>query len=227
MPVLAYILTALAAYLLGSIPFGYLMAKAKGIDIRSVGSGNIGATNAMRVLGKPAGIAVLLLDAAKGFAAVAWLTPMIFNQFDIWLHHHFSGSSDYFQYQSVELQTRFFVLAGVSAVLGHNYTCWLKFKGGKGIATTAGVYLALAPWALLIALVVFILALLVSRIVSVASMSAAVALPVAVWVMPPHNYFLGLVTTALGALAIYKHKANLKRLLAGTENRLGQKKETK
>jgi glycerol-3-phosphate acyltransferase PlsY len=112
-------------------------------------------------------------------------------------------------------------------VLGHNYTCWLKFKGGKGIATTAGVYLALAPWALLIALGVFILALLVTRYVSVASMSGAVVLPVTVWVMTPHNLFLGFVTTALGALAIYKHKANLQRLKAGTENRFGQKKETK
>ena len=227
MPVLAYILTALGAYLLGSIPFGFLVAKAKGIDIRSVGSGNIGATNAMRVLGKPAGIFVLVMDLLKGYAAVAWLTPMIFNQFDVWLHRHFSGSWDYFQYQPGELQTRFFVLAGICAVLGHNYTCWLKFKGGKGIATTAGVYLALAPWALLMALVVFILALLASRIMSVASMSGAVALPVAVWVLTPHNYFLGIVTTALGALAIYKHKSNIQRLLAGTENRFGKKKETK
>ena len=227
MPVLSYILTALGAYLLGSIPFGFLVAKAKGIDIRSVGSGNIGATNAMRVLGKPAGIFVLVMDLLKGYAAVAWLTPMIFNQFDIWLHHYFSGSSDYFQYQPVELQARFFVLAGVCAVLGHNYTCWLKFKGGKGIATTAGVYLALAPWALLIALVVFILALLASRIMSVASMSGAVALPAAVWMMTPHNLFLGIVTTALGALAIYKHKSNIQRLLAGTENRFGKKKESK
>ena len=227
MPVLAYILTALGAYLLGSIPFGFLVAKAKGIDIRSVGSGNIGATNAMRVLGKPAGIFVLVMDLLKGYAAVAWLTPMIFNQFDVWLHRHFSGSWDYFQYQPGELQTRFFVLAGICAVLGHNYTCWLKFKGGKGIATTAGVYLALAPWALLMALVVFILALLASRIMSVASMSGAVALPVAVWVLTPHNYFLGIVTTALGALAIYKHKSNIQRLLAGTENRFGKKKESK
>ncbi len=223
MPILGYILTALAAYLLGSIPFGFLAAKAKGVDIRSVGSGNIGATNAMRVLGKPAGIFVLVLDALKGFAAVAWLAPMIYN----WLIPHYSGFFRYFHDAPVEFQIRFYVLAGIFAVLGHNYTCWLKFKGGKGIATTAGVYLALAPWALLIALGVFILALLVSRIVSVASMSAAAALPVVVWVMTPHNVFLGIVTTALGALAIYKHKSNIRRLMAGTENRFGQKKETK
>ena len=224
MPILSYILTALGAYLLGSIPFGFLVAKAKGIDIRAVGSGNIGATNAMRVLGKPAGIFVLLMDALKGYAAVAWIALFIFFQFSperFWEHPSF----DDIQLRS-ELATRFMVLAGIFAVLGHNYTCWLKFKGGKGIATTAGVYLALAPVPLLIALGVFILALLASRIVSVASMSAAVVLPVAVWVMTPHNLFLGIVTTALGALAIYKHKSNIQRLMAGTENRFGQKKST-
>ena len=223
MPVLAYILTALGAYLLGSIPFGYLVAKAKGIDIRSVGSGNIGATNAMRVLGKPAGIAVLLLDAAKGYVACAFLPAPIYN----WLIPHFSGFFLWFHSTPVEFQTRFYVVAGIFAVLGHNYTCWLKFKGGKGIATTAGVYLALAPWALLIALVVFIVALLWSRIMSIASMSGAAALPVVVWVMTPDNYLLGIVTTALGALAIYKHKSNIQRLMAGTENRFGKKKESK
>ena len=223
MPILSYILTALGAYLLGSIPFGYLVARVKGIDIRAVGSGNIGATNAMRVLGKPAGIFVLVMDALKGFAAVAWLTPAIYN----WIEPHYFGLAPGFAAASVAVQMKFKVIAGVCAVLGHNYTCWLKFKGGKGIATTAGVYLALAPWALLIALGVFIVALLTSRIVSVASMSAAVALPATVWVMSPHNYFLGIVTTALGALAIYKHKSNIQRLMAGTENRFGKKKETK
>jgi acyl phosphate:glycerol-3-phosphate acyltransferase len=226
-PVLSYILTALGAYLLGSIPFGYLAAKAKGIDIRTVGSGNIGATNAMRVLGKPMGITVLLLDAVKGYAAVVWLTPALFNQLDVWLHQHFSGSADYFQYQSPALQIRFFVLAGVCAVLGHNYTCWLKFKGGKGIATTAGVYLALAPLPLGIALAVFILAVVLTRYISVGSIAAAAALPVAVWIMTPQNLLLGSVTTALGALAIWKHKGNIQRLRAGTENRFGQKKESK
>lgn len=210
MPVLDYILTALGAYLLGSIPTGFLVAKAKGIDIRSVGSGNIGATNAMRVLGKPAGIFVLLMDAAKGFLAVYLATMM----------------ARRFYWNDPELQT-VRVIAGVGAVLGHNYTCWLKFKGGKGIATTAGVYIALAPWALLIALGVFIVALLASRIVSVASMSAALALPVAVLFLQPNELLLGVVTMALGALAIYKHKSNIQRLLAGTENRLGQKKSNK
>ena len=179
----------------------------------------------MRVLGKPAGIFVLLADAAKGFAAVAWLAPDVFYEFiekDFWTLPFEIRSSIYHGQIG-----GFFIIAGIFAVLGHNYTCWLKFKGGKGIATTAGVFLALAPWALLVALVVFLLAIVLTRYVSVGSIAAAVALPATVWVMAPHNLFLGIVTTALGALAIYKHKSNIQRLLAGTENRLGQKKESK
>ena len=209
MPILTYILTVLGAYLLGSIPSGFLMARAKGIDIRAVGSGNIGATNAMRVLGKPAGITVLMLDALKGYLAVA-LAVVLFQ------HLQAAGSADIVR-----------VLAGIGAVLGHNYTCWLKFKGGKGIATTAGVYLALAPWALLAALVVFLLAVFTTRYVSVGSVLGAIVLPAVVWFLYPHDIFLGVVTTLLGTLAIYKHKANLQRLRAGTENRLGQKQEAK
>jgi acyl phosphate:glycerol-3-phosphate acyltransferase len=221
-PILDFVIAAVGAYLLGSIPTGYLVAKAKGIDIRTVGSGNIGATNAMRALGKPAGIAVLLLDAAKGFIAVLLavayppdrLFPDIFPP-EIIVHPSYNP-----------VMTRA-IVAGLFAVLGHNYTCWLKFKGGKGIATSAGVYLALAPWAVLIALVVFVLALLATRYVSLGSISAAVALPAAVWILPPHNLLLGIVTTVLGVMAIYKHKGNLQRLAAGTESRLQfKKKET-
>jgi glycerol-3-phosphate acyltransferase PlsY len=211
---LTYILIALGAYLIGSIPFGFLAAKAKGTDIRSVGSGNIGATNAMRVLGKPAGIGVLLLDAAKGYVACC-LGIFICANFPFKL----------IALESPEVRHAM-LIAGIFAVLGHNYTCWLKFKGGKGIATTAGVYLALAPWALLVALAVFVLAVLLTKYVSVGSIAAAVALPVTVWIMTPHNLFLGIVTTALGALAICKHKSNLQRLMAGTENRLGRKTST-
>jgi len=205
--ILICILAVSGAYLLGSIPFGFLAAKAKGVDIRAVGSGNIGATNALRVLGKPAGIFVLLMDVLKGFAAV-WLGTLLAEKFNV-------------RAEGETLR----IFAGIGAVLGHNYTCWLRFKGGKGIATTAGVYLALAPWALLAALAVFILAILITRYVSVGSMLAALALVVTVWVMTPANLLLGLVTTALGALAIYKHKSNLQRLMAGTENRLGKKPE--
>ena len=225
MPILGYILTALAAYLLGSIPTGFLVAKAKGVDIRAAGSGNIGATNAMRVLGKTAGIFVLLLDAAKGFIACSlgvFMAVNLANQ-QSGLHSVGNNSGDAVFNSLLYLP----IVAGIFAVLGHNYTCWLKFKGGKGVATTAGVYLALAPVPLAVALAAFILALLVTRYVSVGSISAAVALPLAVWIMAPDNLLLGIVTTALGALAIYKHKSNIRRLLAGTENRLGKQTEIK
>ena len=210
MPILAYLLTAVVAYLLGSIPTGYLVAKARGIDIRTVGSGNIGATNAMRALGKPAGIFVLLMDALKGYAACAWLS---------------SGTIAVFALP-MDQQENLRILSGIAAVLGHNFTCWLKFKGGKGIATTGGVYLALAPWAVLIGVAGFILAVLATRYVSIGSIVSAVALPAAVWILPPHNLLLGIVTSALGVMAIYKHRGNIQRLMAGTESRLGKKTTT-
>jgi len=222
-PILGYILTALVAYMLGSIPSGFLVAKAKGVDIRCVGSGNIGATNAMRVLGKPAGIFVLLMDALKGFGACILGMFICSNYCNQSGGLHYGSNS--FSLPPQDAIKHFALIAGIFAVLGHNYTCWLRFKGGKGIATTAGVYLALAPWALLVALAVFILATLLTRYVSVGSILGAIALPAAVWIMSPENLWLGFATTALGALAIYKHKSNLQRLLAGTENRLGKKTE--
>jgi len=214
-PLAAYIIIALAAYFLGSIPTGYLAAKAKGIDIRSVGSGNIGATNAMRVLGKPAGIAVLLADALKGFAAVA-LAVNFFPELNLSFPKIFATGDSA---ADVALRSNLGITAGIAAVLGHNYTCWLKFKGGKGIATTAGVYFALAPLSVSIALGIWIILFVATRYVSIASIAAAVALPAAVW-LTQSNLLLSIVTTALGALAIYKHKANIQRLLAGTENRI-------
>lgn len=220
---MSYLLTALGAYLLGSIPTGYLVAKAKGIDIRSVGSGNIGATNAMRVLGKPAGIFVLLMDAAKGFAAVALLAPFIAEPSTLCSVITIVEPSGVQVGDSVIANAK--VIAGVCAVLGHNYTCWLKFKGGKGIATSAGVFLALAPLALGICVAVFAVALLLTRYVSVGSIAAALALPVAVW-FTRDDTLLRVVTIVLGALAIYKHKTNIQRLIAGTENRIGAKKES-
>ena len=204
---------AVAAYLLGSIPTGYLVARARGIDIRTVGSGNIGATNAFRILGKPAGIFVLVADGLKGFAASAWLADFVIQMFAV--------APD--QIENLR------IVAGICAVLGHNFTCWLKFKGGKGIATSAGVYFALAPLAAGISLGTWIIVFALGRYVSVASIAAAVALPAAVWLtkgLTRDNLFLGIVTTALGLLAIYKHKSNIQRLLNGTEQRLGKKSAT-
>jgi len=192
------LVVALGGYLLGSIPTGYLVAKAKGIDIRTVGSGNIGAANAFRVLGNTAGTAVLIADGLKGYAACAWLCDALLRLF-------------------TEVETHR-IVAGIAAVLGHNYTCWLWFKGGKGIATTAGVYFALAPLSVSIALGTWIILFLTTRFVSIASIAAAVALPTAVW-FTKDSVFLGVVTTALGSLAIFKHKTNIQRLIAGTESR--------
>ena len=206
---LVYIVIAAAAYLLGSIPTGYLVARAKGIDIRTVVSGNIGATNVFRILGKPAGILVLVVDGLKGFAACSWLVDFAVQPF--------AATPDKIECLKI--------VAGICAVLGHNFTCWLKFKGGKGIATSAGVYFALAPLAAGIALGTWIIVFALGRYVSVASIAAAVALPTGVW-LTKNNLFLGIVTTALGLLAIYKHKGNIQRLLNGTERRLGHKSAT-
>lgn len=187
-----FIGSAVGAYLLGSIPTGFLWAKAKGIDIRTVGSGNIGATNVMRVLGKGPGITVLVLDALKGVVPVILARP------------------------DQTLQ----VVCCVAVIAGHNWTCWLKFKGGKGIATTAGAMLAMLPVPFAWALGVWVAVFGASRYVSLASIAAAVALPAATWWLKPE---FGWITTALGAVAIYKHKSNIQRLLAGTENRIGKK----
>ncbi|MCP5525287.1 MAG: glycerol-3-phosphate 1-O-acyltransferase PlsY [Verrucomicrobiales bacterium] len=205
MTVLAYGLIALLSYLLGSIPSGFLVARAKGVDLRTVGSGNIGATNAMRVLGKPLGIFVLLADAAKGALACALAPGLVARLTGVGL----PGSWPV-------------IVAGVAAILGHNFTCWLRFKGGKGIATSAGVLLVLMPKALGICFVVWALVFGGSRIVSLASITAAFVLPFAVWLLGRERPVI-VVAVALGALAIYRHRANIQRLLQGTEPRLGAK----
>jgi len=232
-PIFSYAVIAVAAYLLGSIPTGYLVARAKGIDIRSVGSGNIGATNAMRAVGKPAGIFVLVMDVLKGWAA-CYLGALVCVYFgpgpDFGGLHSITGSGvDSSDLAFAEFGKRIeqcAIIAGVFAVLGHDFTCWLRFKGGKGIATSAGVFVALAPLALGIALGAWIIVFALSRYASVASIAAAIALPAAVWILPPHNLWLGVATTALGLLAIAKHKGNIERLLNGTERRFGKKTAT-
>lgn len=207
MEFLSYALTAVAAYLLGSIPTGFLVARAKGIDIRKVGSGNIGATNALRVLGKPAGILVLLVDALKGWLAVRVVAMLIVEQF---------SSQEALGGNRVIAS----IVAAIFAVLGHNYTCWLGFKGGKGIATSAGVLTALVPWALLIILSVWIVLFAITRYVSIGSIAASATLPFATW-LTTRDWTLTAVTGAMGALAIFKHKGNIQRLMKGTEPRFG------
>ena len=209
MPLTGYLLTALLSYLLGSLPTGYLVAKARGVDIRTVGSGNIGATNVFRILGKPAGIFVLLVDALKGWLAVHIVTRLAAGWFGA------TGLTG----PSLEWLG---LTAGTAAILGHNYTCWLKFRGGKGIATSAGVLAALVPWALLIILSIWIIVFALSRYVSLASIAAAFSLPFATW-LTGGSLTLILVTAALAVLAIGKHKTNIERLLSGTERPLSAK----
>jgi len=188
---------AVVSYFLGSIPTGFLWAKARGVDIRTAGSGNIGATNVMRTLGKGPGIAVLVIDAVKGLVPV-FFAPRIFD-----------GDSN------------LSIVCCVAVIAGHNWTCWLKFKGGKGIATSAGALLAFLPVPLLCALGLWLVVFALSRYVSLASIAAAAALPVATWFWRRDLVWFA---SLIGALAIYKHKANIQRLLAGTESRAGAKK---
>jgi len=201
---IAYLLTAAGAYLLGSIPTGFLVARARGIDIRASGSGNIGATNVFRILGKGPGTLVLLADAAKGALAVLCLPR--------W-------TADPALIDPVPLA----ITAALCSVLGHNFTCWLRFKGGKGIATSAGVLAALVPWPFLIILATFLLTLLVTRFVSLSSILAAAVLPFAVAFVPPGDPRLIVLTSLLAVLAIARHIPNIKRLLNGTENRVGSR----
>lgn len=204
------ICAALAAYLIGSLPTGYLVGRAKGIDLRKEGSGNIGATNALRVLGKGIGGLVLLVDMAKGVLS-CWVAP--------WVPVLLGAATqevdaDHLLYQ---------LIGGVGAVLGHSFTCWLRFKGGKGVATAAGVFLALAPWAALVCVLLFAIVVALTGYVSLGSIVAAMALPVAVYFFH-YPFLLTLFTTLVALLVIYRHRSNLKRLLNGTELKFGKKK---
>ncbi len=206
----AYTSTAIAAYLLGSVPTGFLLAKARGLDIRTVGSGNIGATNVFRHLGVAAGVLVLLADALKGWLAVQVVAVRLVAK--MLPADSLGGTSEVVA-----------IIAGLFAVVGHNYTCWLHFKGGKGIATSAGVLLALVPLALVMGLGLWGVVFALTRYVSLASICAAFALPFAAW-LTKESPTMVLFTTAIAALAIYKHKGNINRLIHGTENRIGGKK---
>ena len=209
MVILGYALAIVVAYFLGSIPTGFLVAKARDVDIRTVGSGNIGATNVFRYLGKPAGVFVLLVDALKGWlAAYVWANVVL-----AW----------FFPNASETVRDAVRVSAGFGAILGHNFTCWLHFKGGKGIATSAGMLIALVWPALLIILGVWIVIFALTRYVSLASVCASAMLPVAAW-LTHESLAMIAVMVGMAALAIYKHRANIQRLLHGTENRISFKK---
>lgn len=225
-------LQILAAYLLGAIPFAYLAGRLlKGIDIRQHGSGNVGATNVFRVLGKGPGAVVLLLDVAKGWLAAAWLPRL-----------GAGSAAAAFVSSSVSDHAWWPCALGLAAVLGHSYTVFLGFKGGKGVASSAGVFLGLAPLATGTVLGLFALVLLGTRMVSAGSLAAAAVLPVAValygewrpvaaranlsdvfkhgWSLQARPVFW--LALALSVLVWVRHIPNIRRILAGTENRFGK-----
>lgn len=197
------------SYLLGSIPFGYLAGKFAGIDIRKFGSGNVGATNVVRVLGKKYGYPVFVLDFLKGFGAVRISMLM--------------ATGTLIEWNSPEI---FGIAAAMSCVIGHLYPPWLKFKGGKGVATAAGALFALAPIVGVIGVVIWMVMFWVTRYVSLASVTAAVALPVVILVISWRSqnakaifYF----SVCVAAVVIWRHRSNLLRLLRGTEPRFTRK----
>jgi glycerol-3-phosphate acyltransferase PlsY len=206
---LAILTIAAAAYLLGSIPTGYLLVRLFcHQDIRSVGSGNIGATNVMRAGGKGLGAATFLLDVLKGCAAV-WL-----------------GAALAALLEPAMPPRNAEALGALFAVLGHMFTPWLKFRGGKGVATGFGVFLVAAPWAALAAITVFAVLLALTRYVSLGSIVAAASFPVFAWYMVKGDrplFFLA-VQVAVALLIIVKHHQNIRRLLGGTESRFGARK---
>ncbi len=211
MDIVVCLVTVAVAYLLGSIPTGFLVGRAKGIDVRKVGSGNIGATNAFRALGKTAGALVLLVDALKGYLAASPVPALVQHLIAPSVVQD-DATRDYLQ-----------IIAGVVVILGHNYPCWLRFKGGKGIATSAGVLAALMPVTFAVGLGTWIVVCLATRYVSVASIAAALVLPLATW-LADYSYRKIIIAGVMCALAIYKHKGNIERLMNGTENRIGQRK---
>jgi glycerol-3-phosphate acyltransferase PlsY len=195
-----------AAYLLGSIPFGLILAKLiGGTDVRKQGSGNIGATNVARVVGPLAGILTLILDAAKGAAAVL-LAERLSNNSATWM-----------------------MIAGMAALLGHCYPVWLKFKGGKGVATAAGIFIALCPLAFLGAILLFIAVVMFWRYVSLGSIAAAAAIPLLMYFLWAPSHAPPLVVTfgslAIALLVIYKHDSNIQRLVEGVEPKLSFSKQ--
>lgn len=209
MTILLMILCFITAYLLGSISFGYIVGKvARGVDIRQFGSGNVGATNVFRTLGKGLGILVLFLDMAKGVLAVT-VIPWVFQKIVQ------EGLLN-----NIELIR---ILFGVVAVAGHVWTVFLGFKGGKGVATTVGVFLGLTWLPMLISMGVFIAVVFLTRYISVGSITMGIVLFIMNLVFKkPIEYII--ISGVLALLIIYTHRSNIHRLINGTENKFGSKK---
>jgi acyl phosphate:glycerol-3-phosphate acyltransferase len=195
-------LLLLAAYLLGAFPSSYVVARMlRGIDLRQHGSGNLGATNAYRVLGWKAATPVFILDIAKG-----WFPTFFFARWD--------GAEDW----------RWSLAYGAAAIIGHVFSVYVRFKGGKGVATGAGVFIALAPLAVLVGLIIFATLVFVTGTVSIGSLAAAAALPITVWLLGSPIEVLALAF-ALSLFVIYAHRTNIRRLLRGEEPSFRSKKE--
>ncbi len=191
------------SYFLGAIPSGLLVARAHGIDIRTVGSGNIGATNVFRAVGRGWGLCTLLCDALKGLVP-ALLFPRAVA--------HLAGA---------EAPTWVALACGCAAIVGHNWPVYIGFKGGKGVATAAGALVGIAPVPLGIGLLTFAAFFAALRYVSLGSVAACVTIPISAWLlMAPADKLTPAVLTVLGLLVIAKHRANIKRLFAGTESRI-------
>jgi glycerol-3-phosphate acyltransferase PlsY len=185
----------LLGYLLGSIPTGYILGSLAGVDVRQAGSGNVGATNVARVVGKRHGILTLVADVAKGSIPVILAL-------------------------SLGLAPLATAAVGIAAFLGHLYPVFLRFQGGKGVATALGVFLALAPWATLILLVIFVAVLLTTRIVSLSSMVTAGLAPIVFWLFF-HSPIMSGMSLFIAAMIVLRHRGNIQRLRSGTEPKLG------
>jgi len=192
-----FVTTITLAYLVGSVPFAYLLSRRRGIDLRLVGSGNIGATNVLRTSGVRTAVLAVGLDAIKGLAAVA-------------MARRFATGS------AVP------VVAGVASIVGHVYPVWLRFKGGKGVATAAGVFVMLTPVALAIASGVFVITVWITRYISVGSIVGAVTLAIVAFASDASGAIES-GSAIVAAIILYRHRANIGRLWAGTERRVGQR----
>lgn len=211
-----YLIVAVMAYLLGSIPFGYLLVRIfRGEDIRLTGSGNIGATNVARSGAKGLGIATLVLDALKGALAV-WLAAILAGS-------RYNLCGDFIAFPCAPA-LRLMSLAALFAVLGHVFPVWLRFKGGKGVATALGVFCVLFPAAILVALAIFILVVAVTRYVSLGSILGAIAFPAAAYFLQNTDAMSLLLASSVSLIVVLKRHQNIGRLLSGTESRFGAAK---
>lgn len=227
-------LCPIVAFLIGSIPFGVLIARTKGIDIRSHGSGNIGATNVFRIVGKRFGILCFILDALKGFIPTLLGVSLIryVGQDELMIIRPLVSYAYLFPSSSQAIAQSLQVVVGLCSILGHNYSPWVGFRGGKGIATSAGVLIALMPAAVMILVLVWIVVFALTRYVSIASVITAASLPVlTLWGSWYHgkiadqtwNRPLFVFSVIIALLAVWKHRTNLKRLRDGTEHRFQRK----